>query len=164
VLVWDRVRRALGQRAAGRYGGGDVADVAETCARQMGADAAKRILLVDDDEVVLLVLRDSLAVLGDYDVVTAPSAQDGLGALEKQEFDLVITDLHLPGLSGVEFTEELRRRNERLPVIWVTAYGCHTVQERSAELQVYCCMDKPVEISEIRDVVWRVLNDHARQS
>jgi DNA-binding NtrC family response regulator len=121
---------------------------------------AKRILVVDDDHVVLLVLESALARLGpEYEIMTAEDGQEALQALSEDHYDLLVTDLSLPGLSGIELTEALRKRNSNMSVIWITAYGCHNVCSELDSLGVCCCLDKPVEISEIRDTVRRAMGE-----
>ena len=68
----------------------------------------KRILVVDDEEQVVSVLRDSLRKLGqDYEIVTAQNGYDALEVVKKTSFDLVITDLKMPGMNGLELTEAI---------------------------------------------------------
>lgn len=122
-----------------------------------GKNVNKKILVVDDDPIVLLVLRDALALCNGFEVHTAEDAQKALTLLRATRYDLVITDLSLPGLSGVQLTQEIRRTQGDMPVVWVTAYGCHTVERDRGALDVCCCLDKPVEIQEIRDTARRAL-------
>lgn len=119
---------------------------------------SKRILVVDDEEQVLFTLQHALMGLGgEYEIVTA---RDGCEALERvtaMPFDLVITDLRLPGMDGVTLTEAIRTLNPNTAVIWITAYGCREVQAQAARLGVYRCLDKPVEIGEIRKIALEAL-------
>jgi len=114
-------------------------------------DAIKRILVVDDDEQVLFVFHDALIRLGsDYEIVTAGSAQAALEKVRESPFDLIITDLRMPDMDGVALTEALRAFNSGVSVIWMTAFGCHRLKAEAARLAVYRCLDKPLEIREIR--------------
>ena len=118
----------------------------------------KRILIVDDDERVLWVLHDALVRVEDgYEVVTARSGREALHEFGKQPFDLVITDLRMPGMDGVELTRAIRALDPGAAVIWITAYGSHEVRDELARLAVYDCLDKPLEIAEIRQVVREAL-------
>jgi len=120
---------------------------------------SKRILVVDDDQVVLLVLRDALSRLGsDYEIVALGDGEQARELAEREWFDLVITDLSLPGMTGVELTDALRITGHGMRVIWITAHGCHNVDVQGEELGVYRCLDKPVEIDQIRQVVMEALN------
>jgi len=80
------------------------------------------ILIVDDEEVLQDVLSSLLRKEG-YDVVGARSGEEGLQALAEHEFDLVLLDLMLPGISGQEVLKEIRRRDPEVVVVVVTAYS-----------------------------------------
>lgn len=118
----------------------------------------KRILIVDDDERVLFVLHDALARVEDgYEVVTSRSSHEALDQFKKRPFDLVVTDLRMQDMNGIELTEAIRALDPGAAVIWITAYGSHEVREEAARLEVYDCLDKPLEIAEIRQAVWDAL-------
>jgi DNA-binding NtrC family response regulator len=121
-------------------------------------DKLKRILVVDDDERVLLVFHDALMRLGcEFEIVTARSGRAALKKAREMPFDLIITDLRMPDVDGVALTEAIREMDTGVVVIWVTAFGCHTFRAEAARLAVYCCLDKPVEIGEIREAVCQAL-------
>jgi DNA-binding NtrC family response regulator len=118
----------------------------------------RRILLVDDDENVLFVLRASLHRQDDsYEITTARDGRAALELAESSPFDLLITDVRLPGLDGVMLTEAMRAAVPWFGVIWITAYGCRELVEKMELLHVNACLEKPVEIAEFRDSVRRAL-------
>ena len=111
----------------------------------------KRILVVDDDERVLFVFHDALVRLGnEYEIVTARNGREALKKVGEAPFDLIITDLRMPDIDGIALTEAIRDSSSSVSVIWMTAYGCHTLKAEAARLAVHRCLDKPLEISEIR--------------
>ena len=121
-----------------------------------------RILVVDDDPMVLFVFRDTLRDLGDaYEIVTAQSGIKALGEAKEEPFDLVITDLSMPDLSGVELTEAIRRESPDTAVVWITAYGCHRMSSDAARLDIHRCYDKPLEVDEILQVARDALDHKA---
>lgn len=127
---------------------------------ETGVNARSRILIVDDEELVLLVLRDGLAALGDqYEIETAQSGLEALRKAKEAAFDLVITDLRMSDMGGVELTEAIRAWDPLAMVIWITAYDCHKVRAEAERLAVYRCLDKPLEIPEIRAVVRQALQE-----
>lgn len=119
----------------------------------------QRILIVDDEARVLLILHDTLQRLGSsFEVVTAQSGSEALKEARKAAFDLVITDLRMPGMDGVELTRALKSMHPDVNVVWITAYGCHKASEESARLGVFRCLDKPLEIKQIRQVAQEALS------
>jgi DNA-binding NarL/FixJ family response regulator len=110
----------------------------------------KRILIVDDDPMVLFVFHDTLKDLGDgYEIVTTPSGLKALNEIKDKPFDLVITDLNMPDLGGVELTEAIRQTSLDTAVVWITAHGCHSLSTDAARLKIRRCYDKPLEVDEI---------------
>jgi DNA-binding NtrC family response regulator len=128
-------------------------------------DRAKRILVIDDEERVLFIWREALRGLGDdYDIVTASTAAKARDNIREAPFDLVITDLRLPSASGVELTELIRALGADIRVIWMTAYGCYRVTDEARRLSVFRCLDKPVEVGQIRQIVREALDEgHGRK-
>lgn len=124
----------------------------------------RRILVVDDEEQVLFVWRSALEKLADtYDVETALDGDEALYKVEQAPFDLVITDLKMPGLSGQELTQVLRNLQPELSVIWTTAYRSVDVDMEATRLRVTRCLDKPMTIAQIRQIVPEVLESADRQ-
>jgi len=80
------------------------------------------VLIVDDERNYLLVLEALLSEEG-YQVITAEGALKGLECLEENELDVVITDMKMPGMDGMEFMGRIQLRQPDLPVIMMTAFG-----------------------------------------
>lgn len=120
----------------------------------------RRILVVDDDERVLFVLQETLKTVGDdYEIVTGQNGHSALGRIKETAFDLIITDLRMPDIDGVELTEVIRALSPTTRVIWITAYDCRTLRADAVRLGVFRCLDKPLEIDEIRDAVREALGE-----
>ena len=119
----------------------------------------KRILVVDDDPMVLFVFRDTLKDLGDaYEIVATQSGLEALHEIRETPFDLVITDLTMPDLGGVQLTEAIGQTRPDTIVVWITAFGCHSVSLDAARLGIYRCYDKPLEVDEILRITREVLD------
>ena len=119
----------------------------------------RRILLVDDDPQVLFVFGAGLRGLGvPCDVVTAHDGGEAYRLLQAGAFDLLVTDIRLPGIDGVTLTSFARSAHYWLPVVWITAHGCRVVQQDAARLRVYRCLAKPIEISVLRQVAEQAMN------
>jgi CheY-like chemotaxis protein len=98
-----------------------------------------------------MVLADALRWLGDgYEIVAAHNGMEALAEAQQQAFDLLITDLKMSELGGTELTRSVKELSPDTAVIWITAYGCHNVSTAAEELDVHCCLDKPLEIGAIR--------------
>jgi DNA-binding NtrC family response regulator len=126
---------------------------------------SKRILVVDDDPRVLFVFRGALSKLdGDYEIETARGGDEALEKAAAGPFDLVITDLNMPGLDGLRLTESLGALSPLTVVVWMTACGCRSLAREARRLRVHRCLDKPVEINEIRQVARDALKNSNRGS
>jgi two-component system response regulator AtoC len=122
----------------------------------------RRILVVDDDPMVLFVFRDTLRELGDAcEIVTTQSGLKALGEANKEPFDLVITDLNMPDLGGIALTEAIRHESPATAVVWITAYGCHSVATDAVRLKIHRCHDKPLEVDEILQIARNALGMEA---
>ena len=121
-------------------------------------DEHRYVLIVDDDARVLFVLNRALRVLENgYCIETAQNGQEALEKAQAKFYDVVITDVVMPGMSGVELTEAIKDLHPDTKVIWITAHGCHRLQAEGEQLGVYRCLEKPIRIAEIRRVVLDVL-------
>lgn len=118
----------------------------------------KRILVVDDHFEMLELLRSMLALSGhDYEVLAVPSAEEGFLELQRTQFDLLITDVRLPGISGFDLIRRARRRYPNVPVIMITGYSSAQGQQEAADLGVYRYFAKPLDTDEVLTAVNRVL-------
>ena len=118
----------------------------------------KHILVVDDDERVLFVLNRTLCKLEDgYRIDTARSGRQALEKAKRTPFALLITDLMMPDMDGVALTEAMRDLDSDVNVIWITAYGCHRFSAEAARLSIDACLEKPIRVKDIRQVVLRTL-------
>lgn len=125
----------------------------------------RRILIADDEARVLLILHESLKKLGSaYEITTAPNGQRALKMAQDRPFDLIITDLRMPGIGGVELARAVKASAPDTDIIWITAYGCHNVAEECAQLGILVCLDKPLEIQEIRRTVKEALRKAGQEA
>ena len=114
------------------------------------------LLIVDDEPSTAWALAEGLTDDG-YTIDTFRSAEEALQWLRDGHSDLVITDLNLPGMSGLELARKLHRGSLAQPVIVVTAYG---TAERLREFEsagVVACFPKPFRLDQLRRAVLRAL-------
>jgi CheY-like chemotaxis protein len=118
----------------------------------------KRVLIVDDEEKVVFFLRESLEELGqDFTIGTAKSAEEALDKLATQPYDLVISDLRMPGIDGLQLIETVKAKYPRTRFILMTAYGSDEVEARAHHLDVYDYITKPFHVSDLIDVTRQAL-------
>lgn len=123
-----------------------------------------RILIVDDESRVLFVLRNVLEGMKmGYQVVTAQDGAKALVEIRKKPIDLLITDLIMSDMGGIKLTEEVRSLVPDAVVLWITAYGCHKLDGEVERLRVYRCVEKPLEIGQIRQLVHDALSARERE-
>ncbi len=111
-----------------------------------------RILIVEDDAATAWALEQSLSDEG-YEITAVDSAERALAALRKQPADLVITDLRLPRMDGLELVRRLKARKHAAALIVVTAYGNDATLRRLEADGVHACFPKPFLIDRLRKSV-----------
>jgi DNA-binding NtrC family response regulator len=121
------------------------------------------VLVVDDDVAVGKVLVALLAQ-SRLEALHVPSAEDALRVLESQPFDVVISDVRMPGMDGLELLEELGRRFPDLPVVLLTAHGSVPMAVDAMKAGAADFMLKPFERDEIVFVVGKAIARSAREA
>lgn len=118
----------------------------------------RRILVVDDDESLRRVTQVQLQHSG-YDVTTASDGTEASDVLQRFPADLVITDLKMPGVSGMELLKKIRSEYPEIVIIMVTAFGTIETAVEAIKAGAYDYITKPVQVEELRLTVSRAL-DH----
>jgi DNA-binding NtrC family response regulator len=111
-----------------------------------------RVLVIEDDPSVAGSLKKELEAEG-YDVAVALRGDDGLTAAKQSPFDVVITDLKMPGLSGLDLLDQLHAAKPRLPIILMTAYGTTETAIDATRLGAFEYVLKPFEMTELLALV-----------
>jgi two-component system NtrC family response regulator len=119
-----------------------------------------RILVVDDDENLRWVLQTQLEDMG-YVVSTASDGNQAITAVEKEPPALVLTDLKMPGLSGMELLDRIHSEYAEVPVVIMTAFGTIQSAVQAMRAGAYDYLTKPIDVEELGLVVSRVL-EHFR--
>ena len=105
--------------------------------------ALRKVLVVDDDPVVGKSFDRVLSAKG-YAVITASSGQEALSKLDAEDYDVVYTDIKMPGMSGLEMAERVKERRPWLPVVIVTGYGSPDNEARAEAAGVSGFLRKPL--------------------
>jgi two-component system NtrC family response regulator len=122
----------------------------------------KRILVVDDEENLRRVTQLKLQQAG-YEAMTASDGAQALEVLAKHPQDLVLTDLKMPGMSGIELLQKIKEEYPEVVVIVVTAYGTIESAVEAMRLGAYDYIIKPVNADALKLIVSRALEHHRLQ-
>ncbi|MFH0781590.1 MAG: response regulator [Pseudomonadota bacterium] len=116
----------------------------------------KKLLLVDDEEAIQMVYREEFEDDG-YEVISALNGQSGLEKFKEESPDLVILDIQMPGINGVEVLRQMKMLNPRVPVILSSAY-----QEFKRDLGTWASDDYVVKsgnLDDLKSTVRRLLKE-----
>lgn len=130
-----------------------VHEMSEAGAPRPADVGAKKVLVVDDEPTILLTLSYALRAAG-LEVVTASRLESAEAALERYAFDVVIADIRMSGILGVDGLELLSYIKRRWPntrVIIMTAYGSEEVRQDAYARGASWYYDKPIDISDLID-------------
>jgi two-component system NtrC family response regulator len=117
------------------------------------------VLIVDDEKNYLVVLEALLGPEG-YEIMTVDNAQAALGLIQETDLDLVITDMKMPGMSGMELLEAAKKIRPEMPVIMMTAYGTIEMAVEAMKKQAYDYITKPFQNEELKLTVRKALQNH----
>jgi DNA-binding response OmpR family regulator len=114
----------------------------------------KKVLIVDDEETLTWSMAKSLSKDKDkYEVMVANDGREALGLLNKNRVDLVITDIRMPGINGLDLLLRIRKEYPQTKVIIMTAYGSSDIRKEANRRGSLHYVEKPFEISEIRKII-----------
>ncbi len=114
------------------------------------------ILVVDDESLVRWSLYQIFKKVG-YNVVTAASAEEAMEQLVDTHFDLIVTDLKLPGENGFHLAEQVKKRFSHCPVFLISAFGDEVSRKKAKEIGVEYFFDKPVDMGKLLWAATKVL-------
>ena len=113
------------------------------------------ILIVDDDAAIRGMLYDLLSEK--YECNTASMAEEALQYLEVEKYDAIVTDLAMPGLTGIELLKRVQQTYLKTPVILISGRGTEQDPEDLIELGAFAYVTKPFNLDEIEEVVERAV-------
>lgn len=112
--------------------------------------STKRILVVDDEPKVAFFFQKNLEMVDkSYQVKAVNSGSEALVEIQADSYDLMITDLRMPGMNGLELLRQVRQISPHTQTILVTAFGGHNVWREADQLQVFRSLSKPLKIPEL---------------
>src|SRR3954447_25123773 len=131
----------------------------QTAARQPSVSGARpRVLVVDDEATIRDLLSKTLA-LAEYDVDLAPDGRTALERLRMIPYDLLITDLKMPGVDGLAVIREARRLKADIPVIIITGFSTEASAIEAVNLGVSGYLTKPFRVPRVLAVAAKALGE-----
>ena len=118
-----------------------------------------RILIVDDEKDILKAISRSLRSSG-YTIETASSAQDAIRLMEAQAFDLVLTDIRMPGMSGIDLIRHLSRLYPKTLYIVMTGHGDVDIAVEAMKIGAFDFMQKPIDYRSLRIAIESALGHY----
>ena len=111
-----------------------------------------KLLVVDDEKQFLETISKRLS-MRDFDVTPVSSGEEAIEAARKQEFEIALVDLKMPGMGGEEVLEILKREHKFMEVVILTGYGAIDSAIRCTKAGVYGYLEKPCELETLLNVL-----------
>ncbi len=123
---------------------------------QSAQSTAHRLLVVDDNEDVLEIIQAMLHCDG-YKVVALTDGRKALEIIETEEFDLVLTDLGMPSISGWEIAKKVKCKNPKLPVVMLTGWAIECQEDELSMEGIDMLLSKPLNWVQLTESVRKLL-------
>ena len=117
----------------------------------------KRILVCDDEESIRLLITETLK--GFYNIEQAADGREALRLVTKEDFDLLIADIKMPGIHGLDLIERIRERNESIPIIICSAYRLmkDDIVVRTSNVDAF--FTKPIDIESLKIKIFELIGE-----
>jgi ATP-dependent Lon protease len=162
MMTEDNLDIARAQKIldAEHYGLADIKEriLEYLAARKLKLSSSHTVLVVDDEEIARRNLKHVLSKEG-YVVTTAASGQEGLGLLQKKRFAVVITDLKMQDVDGMEVLEKAKAIDPNVVVIMVSGYATTSTTVEAMKKGSYHFLAKPLQLGELRELFKRVMDE-----
>jgi putative two-component system response regulator len=124
---------------------------------------AKQILVIDDEELIIRSLAKLLEKNG-FETFIAKTGQDAMAMVEEGDFDLIISDIRMPGHNGIEIIKDIneicqKKGAEKLPVIFITGYADKKLESEAKALNPIDYIYKPFNISDLVNRIKETLGE-----
>jgi FixJ family two-component response regulator len=116
------------------------------------------IAIVDDDESFRIALVESLSSLG-FEADGYACAEDYIGTMGSKSFHCIVSDIHMPGMSGLELMKYLAMRGSIIPVVLITARPDRNLEAKAVTAGATCLLRKPFEISHLIECIEAAVRD-----
>ena len=111
----------------------------------------KTLLIVDDD----IAHRTMLRILLDwqYEIFEADDGKTAIEEADKRDFSLILMDIRMPGISGIEALDQIRSRRPDVPILIMTAYSSDEIANQAKDRGAFGCLGKPFNFEELRQTI-----------
>jgi two-component system, OmpR family, response regulator CpxR len=130
--------------------------------RKYDLEAPSKVLLVDDERQFARTLSERLR-LREMGSVVAYDGQSALDMIREEEPDVMILDLKMPGIDGIEVLKRVKQTNPRIEVIILTGHGSYEDKELCMQLGAFAYLEKPVDVNDLSETIKKA-NEKIRQS
>lgn len=122
---------------------------------------AKNILVIDDDELILRTLKRLLTKEG-YKITIAPNGAKAFSEVEGHSFDLIISDIKMPEMDGVETLKKIRgyfasNNRSQIPEIIITGYAKEKIYQEALKLKAAAYIDKPFDMKPLLEAIHNII-------
>ena len=111
-----------------------------------------QILVVDDEQSICLLLHDALTRFG-HTVVTCQDGESALAAAQERSFDLILLDIRMPGMDGLEALKRLRRSQPEAMFVMITGYAKDDIIDRALQSGASACLCKPFSLTQVKKLL-----------
>ena len=120
------------------------------------ARATKTVLIVDDDQAIVRMLKEALGLFRhqhDYKIETAGDGADALAALHRDQFDLVLLDMYMPRMTGLELLAQMRHLKLQMPVLMLTGNDDTRTAADALAGGIFAYIPKPFDLQHLEHLV-----------
>ena len=111
-----------------------------------------KVLLVDDEQEFIEVLSKRLE-MRDLDTSVALDGEEALQAVQDEEPDVMLLDLRMPGMDGMEVLRRIKKAYPKVPIVMLTGHGSRKDEEEARRLGAYAYLQKPVELQRLSEIL-----------
>ncbi len=116
------------------------------------SEGKKKILVIDDDEEMRSLLQDYMAEEG-YVPSSAKNSSEAFQKIAREDFDVIITDIRMPGLTGLDILPKLKKMQPEAFILVLSAFGNSTVKQKALRRGAQAFLGKPVQLHHLRNLL-----------
>ena len=116
-----------------------------------------KILIIDDDETFTFFVKKNLTSQKDYEVSTTADPQNALRAIKEDNPDVLLLDIRMPKIDGLEIAKSIRKFNSSIKIIFITGFKSFELQKQASQYDISDYITKPASAAEIIKVIEQAL-------